>query len=79
VRGVERVDAHPLAAALPQDAALARNEREDMSRRDDVAIVFCRVDGCGDGMRAVMGGDTGGDTLAGFNGDGEIGRVPRLV
>ena len=62
-----------------QHAALARDQREDVTGRDDVVEVLGRVDGRGDGARAVVRGDAGGDALARLDGDGERGAVARLV
>ena len=62
-----------------QHAALARDQREDVAGRDDVVEVLGRVDGRGDGARAVVRGDAGGDALARLDGDGERRAVARLV
>ncbi len=50
-----------------------------MAGRDDVVEVLGGVDGRGDGERAVVRGDAGGDALARLDGDREGRAVARLV
>jgi hypothetical protein len=67
-----------LAGAL-QHAAVARAQREDVARGDDVRGPLRRGDRGRHGARAVGGGDAGGDALARLDRDGEGGVVGRLV
>ena len=66
-------------AGAHQRAALAGQQREDMAGRDDVVAGAVGVDRDGDGLRAVGGGDAGGDALARLDRDGEGGLVARAV
>ena len=73
------VDRRLGVAGAHQRAALARHQREDVARRDDVVAAAFRIDRHRDGARAVMRRDAGGDALARLDRDGERGLVPRAV
>ena len=73
------VDGRLGVAGADQHAAVLGHQREDVARRDDVVHALGRVDGDGDGVGPVVGGDAGGDALAGLDGDGEGGAVAGLV
>jgi hypothetical protein len=58
-------------ARADEDAAVAGAEGKHVAGGGDVLRALGGVDGDGDGERAVMGGDAGGDALARLDGDGE--------
>jgi hypothetical protein len=62
-----------------QDAAGAGPERKDVARLDQVVRTLARVDRDLDRSRAVVCGDTGGDTLARLNRDRESSAERSLV
>jgi len=62
-----------------QNAALFGAQRKDVARRCDIVGAVRAVDRHGDGARAVMGGNTGGDAFLGFNRHGERGFMARQV
>ncbi len=62
-----------------QRAALAREQRKHVPRRDDVLAAGFRIDRDRDGARAVMRGDAGRHPLARLDRDGERRLVPRAV
>jgi hypothetical protein len=62
-----------------QHAALARDEWEDVAGRDEVGSVLGRIDGGGNGARAIVGGDAGGVALARLDRLREGGAVARGV
>ena len=66
-------------AGAHQSAAVARHQREDVSRRGDVVARGFRVDRHRDGVRAVVRRDAGGDPFARLDRDRERGLVPRAV
>src|SRR3990172_8469867 len=57
-------------------AAALRHRREDMPGLYDIARLGVAFDRRLNGARAVGGGNTGGDTLRCFDGNGEIGHAP---
>ncbi len=66
-------------AGADQGTAIARHQREDMARGDDIPAVEFRIDGDRYGAGAVRRRDAGGDTLARLDGDREGGFVPGAV
>ena len=58
-------------AGANEHAALARDEWEDVPRRDDVLMRLVRIDGRGDGERAVVGRDARRNAFLGLDGYGE--------
>ena len=73
------VDSGLGVAGADQNAPVLGHQREDVSGRDDVLDALGRVDGDGDGVSAVMGGDAGGDPFARLDRHREGGAVARLV
>ena len=66
-------------AGAHQRAAFARHQREHVAGRHDVVAPAVRVDRHGDGVRAVVRRDAGGDALARLDRDGERGLVAGAV
>ncbi len=66
-------------AGAHQHAAVARHQREDVARRDDVLGALGRIDRDRDGAGAVGRGDAGGDAVARLDRDGEGGLEARGV
>ena len=66
-------------AGAHQCAALARHQREDVARRDDVVAAALGIDRDGDGSCAVVRGNPGGDPLACLDREGERRLMPRAV
>ena len=62
-----------------QDAAFARDEREDVAGRDDVAGALGRIDGGRDRARTVERRDAGRDAFARLDRLREGGAVARAV
>ena len=62
-----------------QNPAILGEQRKHMARGHDVAIVLGGIDGDGDGVRPVVCGDAGGNSLAGLDRHGEGGRMARPV
>ncbi|MNR15881.1 hypothetical protein D3C85_1324400 [compost metagenome] len=60
-------------AGADQNAAVARDQGEDVARRDDVVHAARRVGRNLDRMRTVSGGDAGGHAFPGLDRDGEGG------
>ena len=73
------IDAGLRVPGADQHAALARDQREHVARRDDVVVVLGGVDGGGDGAGAVVRGDAGGHALARLDRHREGGALPRLA
>ena len=65
-------------AGADQNAAVARDQREDVARRDDVVGALGRIGGHLHGAGAVGGGDAGRHALARLDRDGE-GRAHALA
>jgi hypothetical protein len=83
-RGVEAGEAGEVdrglgMAGADQRAAVPRHEGEDVAGRDDVLAAHLRVDGDGDCMGPVGGGDAGGHAVLRLDGDGEGGGVAGAV
>jgi hypothetical protein len=66
-------------AGADQHAAVAGHQWEDVARRDDVLGPLAGIDRHRNGARPVAGGDSGGDSVARFDGGGEGGFVPGAV
>jgi hypothetical protein len=50
-----------------ENAAVARNERENVTRASDIGFTRSRIDGDFDGVRPVCRRDTGRNALAGLD------------
>jgi len=66
-------------ACTDQRAALARHQRKNVPRRDDVGGTLCGVDRRGDGPRPIGSGDAGRDTLARLDRLSESRAVARAI
>ena len=66
-------------AGADQHAAVARDQRKDVARRDDMLGALGGVDRDRDGAGAVGGGNAGGDALARLDRGGEGGFEPGAV
>ena len=50
-----------------------------MARADDICRILAGINGHRNGVGAISGGNSGGHTLTGFDGDGEVGFQSRRV
>jgi hypothetical protein len=66
-------------ACADQDAAVLGDQGEDVARRNHIVGILRGIYRDRDGVGPVVGGDAGGDPLAGLDGDGERRAVARLV
>jgi hypothetical protein len=66
-------------AGAEQRAARTGGKRENMAGGDEIVRLRFGVDGDGNGVSAVAGGNGGGDALASLEGDGESCLVTLLV
>ena len=66
-------------AAAGEHAAGLGHQRENVAGLGQVVGGGVRAHGGADGMRAVVGADAGGHAFGGFDADGEVGLVGRVV
>ena len=66
-------------AGTDQHAAILGNQREDMTGGHDVAIILGRIDGDGNGVRAVMRRNAGRDPFPRLDRHGEGGGMARAI
>ena len=66
-------------AGADQHTAVLGDQREDVARRYHVAIILGRIDGDGDGMRAVVRRDAGRNPFARLDRYGKGSRMARAV
>jgi len=66
-------------AGAHEDAAIARDQRKDVARGNDILAALAGVDRDSDGPGAVPGGDSGRNSFARLDRDGEGGFMPCAV